>query len=125
MSVARAGSGGGGGWGRCFRGSVENLAIIGSALSLLYQHYKCENNDIHKYSSLSLWAEIFDVFRCIFVVVSAVDQKKEVNSPYPVSFQVTGYTPLMYAVKENKVAIAEKLLDLGCLFTDRGKVRKS
>ncbi|GAB6027875.1 hypothetical protein CHUAL_002089 [Chamberlinius hualienensis] len=33
----------------------------------------------------------------------------------------TGYTPLMYAVKENKVAIAEKLLEMNCSLNDKAK----
>lgn len=28
--------------------------------------------------------------------------------------QVTGWTPLMFAVKENRSSIIERLLDLGC-----------
>ena len=44
-----------------------------------------------------------------------------VNKGYIV-FQDNGLTPLMIAVKENKLVIAERLLELGVNVNDRAKV---
>ena len=44
-----------------------------------------------------------------------------VNTRY-IKFQDNGLTPLMIAVKENKLVIAERLLELGVNVNDRAKV---
>lgn len=39
--------------------------------------------------------------------------------------QYNGYTPLMYAVKDNKIQIVERMLELGCDMVTRNKVSVS
>jgi ankyrin repeat protein len=41
-----------------------------------------------------------------------------------ITFQDNGLTPLMIAVKENKLVIVERLIDLGVNLNDRAKVGK-
>lgn len=40
----------------------------------------------------------------------------------PPFYQVTGYTPLMYAARENKPAFLDRLVELGCNPNDKNKV---
>lgn len=41
---------------------------------------------------------------------------------YDLIFQETGVSPLMLAVKDNKLVVAERLLELGANINERAKV---